>query len=495
MRTLTLTACCVLLAACPEKTSTPPSGPPDATAAPAETAPVTLTLLFTGSENGYLLPTADDQGVKHGGAAETLGAWMKNEGHCAGALGPKGEAACKDGSTVVLSTGDNANGAAISSVFHGEPTAELMHHMGYAASAFGNHEVDFGRPQFARNRELGGFPYLAANLPASADADSEAPVALASSRIVSRKGVDVAVVGLTSRKTPSTTMPGRLDGLTLKDDEQALAEELPKVQKAAALVLVTDGCLNELAPLLEKHADWKVSVAAGRQCEDAFPPTAGGAKLVYAGRHFNQYGRAKLTLKGGKVAEVETSVVEVKSGEGAAEAEPKAKELVEGWKKKLDDSLGKQIGFSEKGIEQTSPQMMKWMGTALKEKFNADVGLVNFKAVRQNLPKGPVTMASVYDLIPFENSVVVMNVPGEVLKTELKNEAARFVGPAVNAIDPKKTYKVATNNFVFFGGDGFGFNKVDTKPDFTGVPWQTAVIEWTEKLGSTEKKPLESLLK
>src|SRR4029077_9508565 len=158
---------------------------------------VKLTLLFTGSENGYLVPTKDEQGVSHGGAAETLGAWVKNEGHCAGPLGKDGEAACKDGSTLVLSTGDNANGSAISSVFHGEPTAELMRHMGYAASAFGNHEVDFGRPQFARNREVGGFPYLAANLPPSADTDSEAPVALAASRTFNRKGVDIAVIGLT----------------------------------------------------------------------------------------------------------------------------------------------------------------------------------------------------------------------------------------------------------------------------------------------------------
>jgi 2',3'-cyclic-nucleotide 2'-phosphodiesterase (5'-nucleotidase family) len=479
--------CCVLLAACPSTTDT---AVVDAGA--KEAAPVTLTLLFTGSENGYLLPSPDDNGAVHGGAAEMLGAWVKNEGHCAGPLGKNGESACKDGSTVVLSTGDNGNGSALSSWFHGEPTAELMRYMGYAASAFGNHDVDFGRPQFARNRELGGFPYLAANLPASADSDSAAPVALVPSRIVSRKGVDIAIIGLTSQKTPATTMPGRLDGLTLKADEEALAAALPQVDKAHALVLVTDGCLNELAALLSKHTGWGVTVAAGRQCEEAFPPNAGGAHLVYAGRHFSQYGRATLTFRGTKLTGVEAQTVDVKGGEAP---EPKAKELIDGWKKKLDDALGEKIGFTAKGIDQTAPQMTKWFATALKEQLKADVGLVNFKAVRQGLPKGALTKASIYDLVPFENSVVVMKVPGDVLKQELKNEAARFVGVNAKAVNAKKTYTVATNNFIFFGGDGFGFNKIDTKPTFTGVPWQTSIIEWTAKQKSTEKKPLESHLK
>ena len=36
--------------------------------------------------------------------------------------------------------------------------------MGYAASGFGNHELDFGKDQFLTLRETGGFPFLAANL-------------------------------------------------------------------------------------------------------------------------------------------------------------------------------------------------------------------------------------------------------------------------------------------------------------------------------------------
>lgn len=487
MRTLMLTCCGVVLLACPGEKKT--DAAPDA--ATAQAAATEVTLLFTGSENGYLLPSHDDQGALRGGAAEVLGRWVAKEGHCAGPLGSGGAPACKDGSTLALSAGDNANGAAISSVFHGEPTAELMKHMGYAASVFGNHEVDFGRPQFARNRETGGFPYLAANLPSSADLGSAAPLELAASANFERRGITFQVIGLSSEKTRSTPMPGRLDDVTFVDDAKALAS-VPDPQ-GALRVLLTDGCLGALAKQLDAHPEWKVAVAAGQACKEPFPAKAGGAQLVAVGRHLQQYGRAKLSFRGGKLEAVQAETVDVGDGEAA---EPKAQEQVAAWKAKLDALLGEKIGFTKSGLEKDSPKLSRWLATALKEHYRADVGLVNAKGARQALPKGPITKATVFDLIPFENTVVVVKVKGEALKAQLANPEARFAGvKSAAAVSAKKVYSVATNSYVFFGGDGFALQQADPKPKFTGEPWQDAVIAWTKKHASSEKKPLEAQLK
>src|SRR3954467_4421354 len=105
MRALIGLTCCALAAAC----SKPAPAAPDAAVAEK---PVELTLLFTGAENGYLLPTADEAGVLHGGSAEVLGRWVTNEGHCAGPVNDREPSPCQDPRTLALSTGDNANGAA-----------------------------------------------------------------------------------------------------------------------------------------------------------------------------------------------------------------------------------------------------------------------------------------------------------------------------------------------------------------------------------------------
>jgi len=142
-RLLVLALTCVLLG-CPDKKKEDEMEHAAAPIDPKSLVQQTVTVLITGAENGYLLPVTDD-GKARGGAAEILGRWVANEGHCAGPISDRGDAACPEGSTIVLSTGDNANGQAISSFFKGEPTAELMRHMGYAASALGNRELDWNR--------------------------------------------------------------------------------------------------------------------------------------------------------------------------------------------------------------------------------------------------------------------------------------------------------------------------------------------------------------
>ncbi len=244
--------------------------------------------------------------------------------------------------------------------------------------------------------------------------------------------------------------------------------------------------------MLDQHADWHVTVGAGRSCETPAPAKAGGAVLVNPGSHWRQYARVKLTFDGPTLTDQVADVVPVSVGADAPKPEPQAAALVAGWKKKLDDAFGQQIGYTATGFDQTAAATGTWLAKALKEHTKADVGLFNRHSIRASLPKGAITLASVYDLTPFENRVVVAKVPGELLKKELANPEAVFFGVTLAGLNPKKTYSVATHNFVFFGGDGFGLQKSSTSSTFTGEAWQTAVIEWTKKQGSSAKKPLEA---
>lgn len=462
-----------------------------------------VTVLITGAENGYLLPATED-GVARGGAAEILGRWVATEGHCAGPLQQNGDAACEGGSTLVLSTGDNANGQAISSYFKGEPTAELMRQMGYAASALGNRELDWNREQFLSNRTKAGFPYLAANLVAKDD-DGKA-LGLGSFRVLTRKGVVIAIIGLAARKATVTPMPGRMKGLEAIDEAQALAQVMPEVAKANAHVIgvISDGCLNDAPAVLEGHADWNISFFAGRRCDGPFPDSVGGTRLVYPGSRLSTYAKVVLSVaKSTTPVQVttEVSTVEVTS----AVPEPRAKALVETWKKQLDTELGGVIGFSKDGVPQESAAMAHWLTASLKDQFRTDVALLNRRGVRQALPSGPITKASIYDLVPFDNQVVVVKLTGEALLAALGNTEARVAGVKPRgegwvdskgaAIDPAKTYTVATTDYLYLGGDGFSLNKADPAPTETRVSWQSALIEWTTAQKSDEKKPLERGLK
>ena len=492
------------LAGC-EKTPPPAPATPPPAAEPAKPAvPNEVTVLVTGSARGQLLPVEGK-----GGAAELMGRWVNDEKHCAGPL-KDGQATCPDAGTLALTTGDLWTGPAISSFFLGAPTAEVMGHMGYAASALGNHELSYAKDSFLKNRAAGGFPFLAANLKVS-DASLAKDLSMPAFQVYERRGLKIAVVGLTSQKTVRTAMSGRAEGLEITPNEDALNSAVPEARKAGAdvVVIVADQCPTDLQPVLAKHADWKVSLVAGGRCGTDAPgvKTEGDTTYASLGRGFESYLRAQFKFDpakpaGQKMTGVDTKVVQVSGGTPDAET---AKRIAE-WQTKVDQALGRKIGFTQAGIPLDSPLMAKWVAGAVRSQLNTDAAILNKGGIRNGLPKGDVTLGSVYSALPFENSLLTVKLKGEDLAKQLANPDAlvagftqagkgKFKDAQGKPLDPKKEYTVATVEYLYFGGDGFDFEKLDTDPSETGMAWQTPVVEWTEAQASSEKKPLEKLVK
>lgn len=486
-------------AGCTSDKPGPAQNLPAGAEAPQQTA-TTVTLLVTSDENGYLLPH-DVEGTQKGGAAELLGAWMKEEKHCVPAT-----AGCSAPTTLALSTGDHwGTGPAISSHFRGEPAAEAMARMGYVASGFGNHELDYGREQFLTNQQTSGMAFLAANLTASGSAEA---MKLKPFQLFERGGVKVGVVGLADQTGPQRMMSGRYEGLQTKGYEEALAQAVPQAWSAGAdaVVVLADVCPRQLEETVAKHPEWKLSVVAGGGCQGAYEGKAGGAVLVSPGQRFEQYLRAQLSFDkskpaGQRLTAVKTQVVDVKGGTPDAQLA----QLIQGFKSRTDAALGLQIGYAKAALPQQSPELGKWVTRAWREVLAADAAIINKNGLRGGLPAGKITSADVYGVLPYENSLMLVDLTGEQLVQALSNPNAVFAGvtkagkgfkdSSGKPVDPKKRYTVAVADYLYFGGDGFQFEKHDPEPTETGMMWQTPVIEWTRQKNTREAQPLEAALK
>ena len=118
--------------------------------------------------------------------------------------------------------------------------------------------------------------------------------------------------------------------------------------------------------------------------------------------------------------------------------------------------------------------------------YELDIVLLNHGGIRSILSKGEVTTKSAYSLMPFENSVVVVPLKGSVIMemtTYLKafkrahpisglelvlnsDNSYRKILVGGKAVDPEKTYYVATNDYLYNGGDRMDFlKKSDTLYD------------------------------
>ena len=96
-------------------------------------------------------------------------------------------------------------------------------------------------------------------------------------------------------------------------------------------------------------------------------------------------------------------------------------------------------------------------------------------------------------VLPNILSVLTVQVTGEQLENLKANAEAFVLLPA--KVEKAKRYQLATTDYLYFGGDGLGLEAVAPNPELTGQVWQTPVVAWLTRLGSTEKKPLEKLLK
>ncbi len=61
-----------------------------------------------------------------------------------------------------------------------------------------------------------------------------------------------------------------------------------------------------------------------------------------------------------------------------------------------------------------------FVADAFRQATLADVAIVNNGSLRRTLPEGPVTYGMLYELQPFQNALVTIDVPGAVLRAALE---------------------------------------------------------------------------
>jgi 2',3'-cyclic-nucleotide 2'-phosphodiesterase (5'-nucleotidase family) len=154
--------------------------------------------------------------------------------------------------------------------------------------------------------------------------------------------------------------------------------------------------------------------------------------------------------------------------------------LIEPYQDSVNRSMNMVVGVAAVDMEKAKPEgalgnfMVDAMMWAAKEKFGVpvDAAFTNYGGIRiTQLPKGEVTRGKIFELMPFDNLMVLQQVKGSVLQQFLDLTAASGGWPvagitmqirdkkAVNVrvggqpLDPNKTYTVANSDYVANGGD------------------------------------------
>lgn len=143
----------------------------------------------------------------------------------------------------------------------------------------------------------------------------------------------------------------------------------------------------------------------------------------------------------------------------------------------------------------------------MKEKnIIPDLVLLNKGGLRASLPKGNIKVQNVYELMPFENEIVVLEISPEKTK-QLLNYVARSHGMPMagikmgindsaaidvfiggNKLDGSKNYFVATSDYLSQGGDKMRFFNNPVNKFATGKKMRDALIEYMAEEGKKGNK-------
>lgn len=182
--------------------------------------------------------------------------------------------------------------------------------------------------------------------------------------------------------------------------------------------------------------------------------------------------------------------------------------MIAPYKEKLDAIMLEVIGQNEVEMVKGKPNspLTNWFADALYEEMNAtkgyhvDFAVQNYGGVRVNsLAAGPVTVGSIYELMPFDNTMYVVTMKGHQVQALLDkivdsngwplsksvqctSEFGKAAKVKLNGapLDPEAEYIAAIPDYVANGGDNLTFLK-DCPRIETGLLVRDILINYVKR--------------
>lgn len=492
----------------------------------------------------YTVPAADGakgETIRAGGAeavAAALQAWRK-----------------EDRDLLLVAAGDLVGASpALSSLWADEPTIEAMNMLGLSASAVGNHEFDAGRKELLRQQRggcdsprpakacqisanFGGarFTYLAANVIDGATGKPFIPAF----KIETVKGVKVGLVGAVLQGTDSVVMASGIAGLKFGDEAEAINRAIPAMRAQGADVIVAlvheggttkdhplqPGCANLRGAVVDivKKLDPAVKLVISGHSHQGYLCKVDGRTVTQAASYGHLLTRIAMKVEGGQVADIQVKNVVIKPGDFPAD--PKMAAFVASVKERSRQALSRPVArlhdapVLRKQNEAGESRLGAMIADAVLEATRhagAQIGFMNEGGIRKDLEAGEGNVAAfgqAQAVLPFGNTLVVMDLSGAQIRTLLEQQWARPaashtsmlqvskgfsyrwdekrpVGSRVVpgsvkldgvALDDAATYRVVVNNFLAEGGDNFPEFAKGTKRLETGLLDLDAFTDYLKK--------------
>ncbi|MBN2515431.1 MAG: bifunctional metallophosphatase/5'-nucleotidase [Deltaproteobacteria bacterium] len=420
--------------------------------------------------------------------------------------------------TLLLSGGDMFQGTPISNIFRGKPVIEIMNYLTFDAMVIGNHEFDWKQDALMTMIRSADFPVLSANI---MDTKGHYIPAVQPYIILERKGLKIAIIGITTVETVTTTKPDNVTGLTFLDPEKILPPLLQDVRnRGADVVIVLSHSGLDADRKLAKNVDGIDVIVGGHTHTAVTDPVVVDTTIIVQAGCFGLYlGVLELTIHRETKRIVHwTRARELKTVFSGPDnpADIHVAGIINKYNNRIKDVFTRVVGETTVDLVQNrrgESNEGNLLCDAMRQETGASIAFFNSGGLKITIPRGKITMEAIYELLPYDNVLMTMDLTGRQIRELMEHGATlphggilqtsgisvtydfkKPVGERVvnvdvgnNPLNPMNVYTVTTNDFLAAGGDGYTTFKEGENIRY-GDSLRDVFVEYIKKLSPVGPK-------
>lgn len=402
--------------------------------------------------------------------------------------------------SIYLDAGDQQTGSIFASLEYnhaiGGQVIDVFNQLLLDACTFGNHEFDQSYANTLQLTKLANYDFLSTNIVSQ---DGKQTLGKPYD-IFTLDSLKVGVMGLTLTDLDEKVKRENVAGLKVLPYKEAIDRYIEEVDAQSDLIVLLTHMGFEADSLLATTLDKRIDLIIGGHSHTVVPDPVqvNGIYITSTGSNLNYLGMLDLDVVNDCIVSYQTRLIPlVQPPELPGTA-------LNNYIQAAADSISQQMGMAIATIPETwtpdkyaPTKLSEWAAMALYkdyfELYHPDLAIINCGGLRKTIPAGQVTLKDMYELMPFNNYVVLFSCYGRDLVTmaELNDQHAADkpydIVQTANAgwsigswgsdvalkkaytvggipIDPDKVYRVISHDYILGQWDKYlGFEPFDVQ--------------------------------
>ena len=361
---------------------------------------------------------------------------------------------------LLLFGGDLGGGTLAGKLYRGSVMVDFLSDIGVDYANYGQHDFDYGLDNTQALTRRSKFTWISSNTLTTEGSPIDGSVPFVIHKIGS---TSIGIIGLVDKVDTSSPR----SGITQRDIMDCAKSAIGHLSGVDYIIAITQ-MNSELNEQLLKECP-EVDLVLGEETSQYITNAHFvGDKMIIDGCG-NMGHLVEVSLRG----EQGGQTLSVHPISTAVKPDERLERRVQAINEEIASRLGVRLGTLPLDHIRTRHQIGEMVAGIFREHYGTDIALVQSGGIRANLTDGDITLRDIYSILPYENRIIPVRLPGRSIRRLIENavsggEEAALAGVEVTSseeeliiyvngvrLDDSRDYTIALSEYVTSGGGGF----------------------------------------